>query len=684
LIPVFIYLFILSCLFHRECFFSETGIGTFDDEYRAFILPRLDFIQNNYFHGISSLWNPFVLTGTPFMSHPESQFFYPPRVISYLLFSPEISDRVFVLFHLLVAALGIFLYVKTLTKNFSGALLAASLCIVCGPTTVMVASGNEITLPMLAWWPFILWATEEFARTERRKYLCVIIFSLWLSILAQQLQIFAFMAIFYLFYLMIVVYQIHPGKRIIVLRELFISSLAALLLSGIQIIPTLELASLSNRLRSYSVANSDPLKPYSFLSFIFPPIINLGRENWQGFVLYFGFLPLLLAFWSVKTGKRMLLYGIYAIILVLMALGLPIYWVFYKFFPFGKYMNGGEELTFALAMVIPIMAGAGWALWARPIKSVWLKRILFMIIIAECIWWGESYYKNVRRVPDNQIYSEEEKQIADIIKKKDPLGRFIKFGDADHVFIDNLSMSYRIHGIGGFYNFTYKKYSDLLQAVEKSMVGEPGVYGESPDVRAIQDEDNLSLPLFDLMNVKYILSLDDLEGDQYRLIYDEMVKVYENRKCLPRVFLVGQYEVIEDGREIINKLTSPQFQPDKILYLTKQPTWRQDEEGGVASMNDRASIVKYEPDKIIVSTEAPRNSLLFISDMFYPGWHALIDNEEVEIYEANYAFRAVPVPAGRHAITFYYFPLTLKLGFILSVAGFILAVFQLRRRKVYN
>jgi len=292
------------------------------------------------------------------------------------------------------------------------------LCVICGPTTVMIASGNEMSMPMLSWWPFVLWATEEFARTQKRIYLCVITVSLCFSLLAQQLQIFAIMAIFYLFYLLIIILEIQPKKRMIIFREILISGLAALLISCIQILPTLELAALSNRVRSYSVANSDPLKLHALLTLIFPPILYFGKNNWQHFVLYFGFLPLFSSIIALKAGRRMILYGLFTLILILMSLGLPIYWLFYNFFPFGKFMNGGEELTFALAIIIPIMAGVGWNMISIFCKSIWLKRIMFLLIIVECVVWGEIFYKNVEQVPNQQIYKAEETHIADIIKKK--------------------------------------------------------------------------------------------------------------------------------------------------------------------------------------------------------------------------------------------------------------------------
>lgn len=65
-----------------------------------------------------------------------------------------------------------------------------------------------------------------------------------------------------------------------------------------------------------------------------------------------------------------------------------------------------------------------------------------------------------------------------------------------------------------------------------------------------------------------------------------------------------------------------------------------------------------------------------LSDTFYPGWHASVDGTPVEIYRANYLFRAVQVPAGEHTVVFSYFPLRLKLG-LLSMGLCLLAAVTL-------
>ena len=56
----------------------------------------------------------------------------------------------------------------------------------------------------------------------------------------------------------------------------------------------------------------------------------------------------------------------------------------------------------------------------------------------------------------------------------------------------------------------------------------------------------------------------------------------------------------------------------------------------------------------MLAVETPTPQLLFLSDAYYPDWQATIDGREAKILRADYAFRAVVVPAGNHEVTFDY------------------------------
>jgi uncharacterized membrane protein YfhO len=69
--------------------------------------------------------------------------------------------------------------------------------------------------------------------------------------------------------------------------------------------------------------------------------------------------------------------------------------------------------------------------------------------------------------------------------------------------------------------------------------------------------------------------------------------------------------------------------------------------------------------------EAKEDNLLVLSDTYYPGWKAYLDGNPVKIFRANYNFRAVSVPPGKHEVKFVYNPISVKLGVLVTSLGII-------------
>jgi uncharacterized membrane protein YfhO len=81
--------------------------------------------------------------------------------------------------------------------------------------------------------------------------------------------------------------------------------------------------------------------------------------------------------------------------------------------------------------------------------------------------------------------------------------------------------------------------------------------------------------------------------------------------------------------------------------------------------------------------DAVADGWLVVAATDYPGWTAQVDGVTVSIERANLAFRAVPVGAGRHTVTFAYAPAWLLPSALVSLAGVIglIGVFALARRE---
>ena len=86
------------------------------------------------------------------------------------------------------------------------------------------------------------------------------------------------------------------------------------------------------------------------------------------------------------------------------------------------------------------------------------------------------------------------------------------------------------------------------------------------------------------------------------------------------------------------------------------------------------SLVAYEANQSTWNVSTPQNGYLFVSDAYYPGWHAYLDQQPTELYRANIAFRAVYLPAGIHTVSFKYEPTSILAGEIISGLSLLLAL----------
>ncbi len=79
---------------------------------------------------------------------------------------------------------------------------------------------------------------------------------------------------------------------------------------------------------------------------------------------------------------------------------------------------------------------------------------------------------------------------------------------------------------------------------------------------------------------------------------------------------------------------------------------------------------------------------MVVSEGYYPGWHASIGKEPVEIFPAYYAFRGVILPKGHHIVEYRYEPWPFRLGLGISivalVVGAVIPLFLLGRRRVWT
>jgi hypothetical protein len=85
-----------------------------------------------------------------------------------------------------------------------------------------------------------------------------------------------------------------------------------------------------------------------------------------------------------------------------------------------------------------------------------------------------------------------------------------------------------------------------------------------------------------------------------------------------------------------------------------------------------------------IEADAPETALVVIAQTYYHDWGATIDGRPARLLRANFAFQAVQVPAGRHAIHVFYRDRAFQLGAAMSGLGWAasLAALLIWRRRM--
>ena len=156
----------------------------------------------------------------------------------------------------------------------------------------------------------------------------------------------------------------------------------------------------------------------------------------------------------------------------------------------------------------------------------------------------------------------------------------------------------------------------------------------------------------------------------FRLIYSGDVKIYEKLGLLPRAVLYHDWQVWPDETAVYTALRSPEFDPwETAVVLAPEPPAPAPLPPAQPGTSGIATILSYDPERVVIAVESDAPALLLLSDANYPGWRATVSGETTPIYQANGLFRAIEVPAGSHEVVFTYFPITYQTGRILTMLG---------------
>ena len=624
------------------------------------IIPWKIFTIDQWQQGLIPLWNPYNFSGTPHAANWQSAVFYPLNLLM-IIFNFVIGWSLYVLLQPLLAGLFTYLYTRSLKISYFGSLISAIAFMFSGFLTTWLQWG---TLGhALLWLPAALWAIEK------SKIKTAILF-LSLSLLAGHLQTSLYVIILTAVYFYFRHHRILPALTIGILP---------FFLTAFQFFPSLELYFHSLRSQASTLdwfqAFRIPLS--GLVTFLAPDFFGhpVTRNYFSDFsyvemIGYIGLIPFLLSLFTLliksKSSHIKFFWGT-VIISLLLSLKTPIanllFWLRLPVFSSASPARIIGLTSFSLAVL------SGFGLDYLPklnlkkfligisliFASLWLATVVLHLPVSQrnlilptaififftllmlfrpkllfatsyllfAVTIGDLFRFHHKFTPYNpKDYWYPQLSFISFLQRQQGIDR--NFG----IFDSQLNLPFKVYSAEGYDTLFPADYGKLLGLNAIGRVSSA----------TIPKNSSQTMPLLSLLGVKYVIQ-GTVHGaapwelqlwnypDQFINIYeDERYQVFLNKAARPRAYLIN---------------------------------------GGTAN------IKVYTPSKIVIEVDSPQNNTLILSDSYYPGWRATIDDQTTMINRTDGALRRIDVPAGQHSVIMTYQPLSFTLGLAISIISLI-------------
>lgn len=676
-------------------------------------LPARAFVGASLRRGELPLWSSEIYTGFPIFAQPEVGSLYPSNAALFGLLHPYVAIAYAQLLPMVLVGVGTGLLALEYGLPLAAAVLAGGSMALSGFFVCHIRQLNLIDAA--CWLPFLLLVVERTVRGNRR--VIAALACVWvLSLLAGHPQVSYFTALVVGVYAICRMRQVDrpAGKRLLPwlatapvdprLWRLGAGVAIGTLLAAVQLAPTLELASLGLREGgiSYEMAAAYPVSPKSFWSFFFPYVngdisnstFALSGIFWEQYG-YLGLLPMLLAIFGLVVERRdprvRLLFGI-AVVSWLMMLGpnTELFPLAFYFVPGMSYFRFPARFLLFVEIAIALLAAFGLAHLLRMTRSRPVR--LAIASVAVLATAGDLWMHQRRQVPlvDWETWTKpiETAEILGDLAARTPLAppRYLALDvKALHVDVFHHSRGWasdRTHFVAlrdflqPSFNLLFgiasaDGYANLPPSYYEAAFGSekaPGLVVPSGSPRPPVWETKPHLQrVLELFDVRYVLSAWPLASDAFRRIAGtkEGVQVYELPTVMPRAFVVGRARHVANDEEAVRILREGNLAiAEEALVHARELTLPDD-----AGSSTNVSVTARSSTSLSLRSETERPGLLLVSEAYYPGWRAWLDEREVPIHRANLMMRAVELPAGTHEIRFEFRPASVRFGAALSLLG---------------
>ena len=696
-------------------------------DFGIFTCPNAYFQRESFWRGEFPLWNPLNNCGIPFLAQWNTVCLYPLSLI-YLLLPLSFGLTLFLLGHLFLAGFGMYLLALQWTKNPLAAVIAGMVFTFNGMTMNCLMWLSN--LAALAWMPWVILLMEQAWRagTNRRAIAAALVAAAQLLAGAPEIIAFTWMILAGLFIGQTIQDQRINGR--ILLRTICIVVITTLLTMA-QLLPFFDLLAHSERTTSYGTSLwTIPL--WGWANF-FVPLFHCYRaplgvyfqptQDWVS-SYYIGIAALALAVLAIILGRRMRVWllAIFAVSGFLVALGEQgyLYPLLLKVFPPLGFMRYPIKFEFLTVFSIPLLAAFGIAqlqnsdkeLLARAWKWTVAISMLFIVTIG-----GILFYAWLRPFPHEHWPLLCANGLMRGVFLALILGAILLFKKIQAPPTWAIARLLLIL----FFWLDFMTGVPRQNPTVAAPVFQPGLLAQKMEPlpkpgqsRALMTKQSHDVVYSSMLTDTY----DDFLGRRFALLGDcnilddipvpdgfYSLYIKEQRALFTRLFLSPTNAFPTGLADFlgVSKISDPQnflawqsranylpfcsigakpefvevsntpaflfakdFDARKIVFL---PPAAKEQLKDAGPANGTIRQLKIEAQRIDLKEEADAPAMLVLSQAYYHPWRASIDGKPTQIFQANYAFQALEVPAGLHEVTLIYDDRAFHIGLFVSACA---------------
>lgn len=401
------------------------------------------------------------------------------------------------------------------------------------------------------------------------------------------------------------------------------------------------------------------------------PLLSSVQPSRAIFLFDFAFVGLCAVGFDyfLKNKKLKLTIGISSVVfLVILILAISTF-IFPQFFP--KIENINISLIALRNLVFPAVTSLGLILilavfYFKPKKELLIAAIFILTI-------GEFFRFGYRFIPFSKFsYIFPDTETTKFLQGQGKPFRII--ATDRRIFHPNTFAFYKIESTDGYDPLYLANYAQLVSVWQSNNPSE-----KSHSFNRIVTPQKIDSKITNLLNVKYILTFDNIENPSFSKIFEKgETKIYKNNKALARAFFVKEVKRVSSSQDELSLMLDSNFDLSTSAVSQEFDFRGDNDAGGYVNFRD------YNDQSFTLITETTGDIPLVITNISYPGWQALIDEKETAIYKTNFTFQSIMVPRGKHVVEFKFRPKSFYNGMYISASGIVLtllsAIFLWRRK----